>query len=97
MAPKSKEDIIRAKVEQERIRQKVLELHQAGGLTLKQIADHPEVRKPKSTVQSIISAFSGQESMQDKPGAGRPKKFTSWCDFGVFKGVFFCFTDTKGS
>ena len=45
MAPKSKEDALRNKLEKERVRKRVLELAQSGELSLKQIADHEDVQK----------------------------------------------------
>ncbi len=85
MPPKLTAHKIKKQVEQEQFRARVLALFRAGGLPLKQIADHPDVRKSKATVQSIIERFNDRETVQRKPGGGRPSKITQRCalhDFG---------------
>ena len=67
MAPKPKEEAIRAKLEKERVRKKVLDLAQSGELSLQAMADYPEVQMSKATVQFIIRALMGRESVQEKP------------------------------
>ena len=63
---------MRATVEQERVRARILELHRLGGVSVAAIAAHQDVRKGKSTVQMIIQRFGDRVSLVAKKPAGRP-------------------------
>ena len=70
MAPKLSPEKMRATVEQERVRARILELHQLGGMSVAAIAAHQDVRKGKSTVQMIIQRFDDRVSLVAKKPAG---------------------------
>ena len=52
----------RSHAEQQVLREKVLELHRQGNMSLAAIAKHPQVQCPRSTVQHIIKNFSERET-----------------------------------
>ena len=60
MAPKKLQD-------QEKVRQRVLELHREGLLGYAAIGKDPGVQRSKATVQSIIKNFAGRDSVKDLP------------------------------
>ena len=76
MAPKHSLAHFQALAEKERVRKRVLELHHAGGLSLAQIAGHPDVLKSKATVQSMIKTFGSRPTMEAKKSPGRSTKMT---------------------
>ena len=74
MAPKLSPEKIRATVEQERVRARILELHRAGGMSMAAIGAHQDVLRGKSTVQMVISQFGNRVSTEAKKQPGRPSK-----------------------
>jgi hypothetical protein len=79
MAPKVCAAALRANAAQEILRARVLELYRQGGLSLKQIAEHPDIRKSKSTVQYIISRFKDRPSTETLKRPGRTVAITPLC------------------
>jgi hypothetical protein len=72
MAPKRTEAQIRAEVERERVRARILELWRTNQYRYQQIGNDPQVMKSKSTVQSIIKTFGARESTSSAWAGGRP-------------------------
>ena len=70
---------LRKQFEEEKLRDKVLELWRKGGMSLQQIADHEEVKRSKSTVQYIIKRFKDRRTTQTLAKVGRPCKSTRRC------------------
>ena len=100
MPPKSSEDKIRKALEQERLRARVLELHRAGELSMKAIADLPEINKSKATVQSIISRFGDRVGTRAKKQPGRPSRLDKRCVLWVKQPVLqtdSVFSGSKGN
>ena len=58
--------------DQEKVRQRVLELYREGKLGYEAIGKDPGVQRSKSTVQSIIKQFKDRPTVADRPRPGRP-------------------------
>ena len=81
MPPKPSDARIRREVELERVRKRVLELHNEGLLSIAAIGKHPDVLRSKSTVQSIITRFKHRETLESRHRRGRPSKIPKRCVF----------------
>ena len=68
-------------LDQEKVRQRVLELYHEGKLGYEAIGKDPGVQRSKSTVQSIIKAFKDRSSVADRPRTGRPSALTKRYQF----------------
>lgn len=98
MAPKASLDVMRKKIEKEKLRARILELHREGLLSIAGIGAHPDVQRPKSTVASIIKTFGGRATTEESPRSGRPTEVSRRCIFNVLQphlDVFSCISDTK--
>ena len=87
MPLKAVDDKIRAQVERERVRARIIQLYREGELSLAAIGKHPDVMRGKSTVQMIIKNFGDRISTKAKKQPGRPSKLTKRC-FYAFSNIY---------
>ena len=93
MAPKTSPEKLRREFEREKLRERVLELHNVDKLSLGAISAHPYVMVSRVTVQSSIKVFKGRQSVKTLPKSGRKSKLTPRYElepFATYFRVFLC-------